>query len=167
MRIIQTTRADGRTNTEVILELVNGVEAGETFSYGQLAAALSAGSARHWDRRAVQGAVRVASRRLLKQEARTLYPVRGVGYRLSRGSEHHGLALRREHRASVQMRQSVDLLTHANHSEMSASERSIHEAHLTITAALWTQMRRVTQKQKQQDDAISSLLTRVDKLEAR
>lgn len=161
-----TSRQDGRTDAEVLVALVSGLEPGTVMPYRQMAEALAVGSSRTWDTKAVQSAVRSTARRLLRQSARALIPVRGVGYRISQGADHHGLALRRESRANTQLRMAVDVLRHANYGEMTTNQRSVHEAHLTITGALFQQMRRVTQRQKQQDDAIQSLMARVDKLEA-
>jgi len=160
-----TSREDGRTDAEVLIALVDGVAPGTVMPYSQMAAALAVGSSRGWDTKAVQSAVRSTARRLLRHSARALIPVRGVGYRISQGSDHHGLALRRESRANTQLRMAVDVLRHAQYGEMSTDERTVHEAHLTITGALFQQMRRVTQRQKQQDDAIQSLMSRVDRLE--
>lgn len=161
-----TSREDGRTDAEVLIGVLASRQPGEVIPYGTLAEALSVGSNRDWTTHAVQSAVRGAARRLLRETARTLISVRGVGYRLSSGSDHHGLALRRESKANRQLSMAVDVLRHAQYGEMTAEQRSVHEAHLTITGALFQQMRRVTQKQKQQDDAIQSLMARVDKLEA-
>lgn len=160
-----TSRQDGRTDAEVLIALVGNVEPGAVMPYAQMAAALAVGSNRTWDAKAVQSSVRSSARRLLRQSARALIPVRGVGYRVSQGSDHHGLALRRESKANTQLRMAVDVLRHAQYGEMTTDERTVHEAHLTITGALFQQMRRVTQRQKQQDDAIQSLISRVDRLE--
>ena len=165
MSAFQRTRRDGRTNTEVLIALLDGVQPGETVTYETLAAGLSDGSPREWTRVAVQQAVSAASRAILRRMARTLYPIRGVGYRLSVGADHHGLALRREARASSQMRQALDVLKHVQSTEMTTEQRTVHEAHLTITGALYQQVRLVTHRQRKQEDAIASLLARVDRLE--
>lgn len=160
-----TSRKDGRTDAEVLIGALASVEPGAVVLYATLTEALAVGSNRAWDTRAVQSSVRGAARRILRETARALIPVRGVGYRVSRGGDHHGLALRRESRANAQLRMAVDVLRHAQYGEMSAEQRSVHDAHLTITGALFQQMRLVTQRQKQQDAAIQSLMVRVDKLE--
>lgn len=160
-----TSRTNGRTNAEVLIAFLAHVEPGTVVSYEALAAALADGSNREWDRQAVQSAVRAASRRILHALARTLVSVKGEGYRLTVGSDHHGLAIRRESRASTQLRRAVEVLRHAQYGEMSADERSVHDAHLVITGALFSQMQRVTRRQRQQDEAIQSLISRVDRLE--
>lgn len=161
-----TSRQDGRTDAEVLIALVQSVPAGTVLTYRQMADALSVGSNRTWDNSAVQSSARSSAGRLLRETTRALIPVRGVGYRISQGADHHGLALRRESRANNQLKMAVSVLRHADYGEMTEQQRSVHEAHLTITGALWQQMRRVTHRQKQQDEAIQSLIARVDKLEA-
>lgn len=160
-----TSRADGRTDAEVIVALVQGVAPGTVVTYREMAEALSMGSNRRWDDRAVQSSARSSARRLLRETARVLIPVRGAGYRISQGFDHHGLALRRESKANNQLRMAVDVLRHVDYGEMTAEQRSVHEAHLTITGALFHQMCSVTSRQKRQDAAIQSLIARVDKLE--
>jgi hypothetical protein len=166
MSRFQITRADGRSNADVLVSLAMTADPGHTYSYAELAAALSAGTDREWDTKRVQSAVRSAATRLLREVQRVFYPVTGVGYRLSHASDHSRLALVRERKSQRQLVSAVRVLQHTKMDELTPAQRTLHEAHLTVTVAIGQQVSYLSRKQKTQDAAIDALLTRVEKLEA-
>jgi asparagine synthetase B (glutamine-hydrolysing) len=162
----KTTRSDGRSNADVLVALVRDAEPGRLFSYQELTDTLSVGTDRTWDSKAVQSAVRASVKRMLRETSRMLYSVQGVGYRLSHGSDHSRLALVRERRSQTQLRAAVVVLKNARMDEMTPAQRTLHEAHLTITGAVCEQVSLLHRRQQKQDDAIASLLSRVQRLES-
>lgn len=81
-------------------------------------------------------------------------------------NEHSAIAVRSELRAQRQVKVALDTLKHVAWNELTPTERTMHEAHLTITGAMCAQITRVTRRQKQHDEAIASLLARVERLES-
>lgn len=166
MSRFKVTRADGRTNAEVVVSVVQQHAAGALLTYDALREALSVGTDRAWSTTAVQAAVRGALPRVRREASRTLVPVTRQGYRVAHASEHSAIALRSERRAGRQVRVALDTLKHVAWDELSPAQRTLHEAHLTITGALCQQVARVTKRQQKHDEAIEALLSRVDRLEA-
>jgi hypothetical protein len=157
----EITREDGRSNADVVLDLVRDAEPGRLYGYAELGEALGMA-----DVRRIQGAVRTALPRLLREQQRALSVITGVGYRLSHASEHSRLALVRERKSQRQLKGAMQLLVNTRLDELTPAQRTLHEAHLTVTAAIGQQVSYLSRKQKTQDAAINALLTRVEKLEA-
>ena len=161
-----TSRVTGQSNADVLIALVDVGTPGHVYTYDDLAAALSAGSPLVWDKRRVQSAVQSAKRRLLRELQRTLYPVAGVGYRLSHGSDHSRLALVHEQKSQRQLKQAVCTLKDTRLDELTPTQRTLHEAHLAVTLAIGQQVAYLSRRQKAHDHVIETLLTRVEKLES-
>lgn len=147
-------RQDGRSNAQVLLDLVKDKPAGEVFSYEEIAKALSAGSAREYDEKDVQQLAVKVYPRLLKEQARALHNVRGIGYRLAPAAFHVTLATSRKSKADRQMLRGVQTLQHVRWDEMTPNERSAHEGHLLITSALHQQMMALERRQNIVEKAI-------------
>lgn len=140
MKAFKITRADGRSNGQVILDLVDGKEPGTVFKYEDLIAALSAGTDHRYTRPEAQRIVTMACPRMLKEQARTLHNVINVGYRLAPAAYHMVLADHRKSRADKQLLRGVQVLQHVRWEEMDANQRLAHEGHLLIVGALYQQM---------------------------
>lgn len=133
-------RADGRSNGQVIIDLVNGKEPGTNFNYDELSEALSAGTDHRYSRTEVQRIVVSACPRLLKEQARTLHNVPNVGYRIAPAAYHKIMADHRKSRADKQLLRGVQVLQNVRWEELDANQRMVHEGHLLITGALYQQM---------------------------
>jgi len=132
-----TTRSDGRSNSQVVLDLVKGESPGVVFSYEDLATELEKGVATTYDNAAVAGVVRNMMSRLLKEQQRALHNVRGIGYRLAPAREHMSLAHNRKRRADVQMKHGLDTLRHVRWDELDPATKAAHEGTLLIVSALY------------------------------
>lgn len=130
------TRADGRSNTQVVLDYVKNAEPGHQFTYRELGVALSEGTDRDYTVPAVQSVVRSSLRALEREWKRTLQNVPRVGYRVALAREHMGLALVRRERADSQLRKGLSVLENVRYDEMDENTRRAHEGHLMVTAAL-------------------------------
>lgn len=125
------TRSDGRSNADVLAELIRGKDPGTSFSYEELARALSH-EGKEFDRRSVQGAVYRAFSALLKRESRALRNSEGVGYVIVHANEHRQLALNRKERADSQIRRGVALLRNVRLDEMDENSRIATEGTLLV-----------------------------------
>ena len=149
------TRADGRSNQQVILDYVKDGAAGHVYSYDELAQALSVGSNHAYSLREVQGVVAHALVRMLKEQARILHNVRHVGYRLAPGSYHLTLAGERQEKADKQMLRGLQTLQHVRWEEMTPNERLAHQGQLLISGALYQQMKAIERRQTAIEESIS------------
>lgn len=160
-------RASGRSNQQVIVELVRGQQPGTVFTYSQLVAALSEECDRVFTRQDVQQIVRLAKFRLLREYKRTLANVPNVGYQLAHAKEHLGIANGHTKRGQRQLRKALTTLENARLDEMTTQERDLHTAQCAINSALYHAQRTITSKQYRQDALIATLTSRVEQLEAR
>lgn len=152
------TREDGRSNAQVIIDLVEGAEPGTVYTYDELGEALGAGTARVYGRSDVCGAVLQANDRLLREQCRSLHNVRGVGYRLAPAVDHRRLALVRKSRADTQLKKGVLMLSNVKWDEMDPASRAAHEATLMMVSAVYAQTQSLERRQSATESAIRKLL---------
>lgn len=155
--MFKITREDGRSNAQVLLDLVKDKPAGEVFTYEQIQEALSEGSNHAYGIRDVQGlAVRVYPR-LLKEQARALHNVRNTGYRLAPAAYHVTLANDRTSKADKQLLRGVQTLQNVRWDEMDQNQRMAHEGQLLIAGALYSQMKALERRQNAVEVAIKTV----------
>jgi hypothetical protein len=142
------TRADGRSNQQVVIDLVKGGAAGRLFSYGELAAALQEGTGEEFDTGRVQAAVRAANRRLLREARRYLRVAPRLGYRLIPGDEHLAAAGDRNRRGRRQLKWALDILENVRPDEMTKEQHQRHVAQLVINANVYHQARRLDELER-------------------
>lgn len=152
MSQFEITRQDGRSNQQVVIDLVKDAKPGQVFTYQQIQDALGSGTATTYSVHDAQSIVRASSSRLERLHRRTLHNVRGTGYRMAMPSEHLALAQGRESRAAKQMRRGLSILKGVRLEELTPAERALHEGHTLIAAAMYQNM--------------TTLNRRVDALEA-
>lgn len=158
MSKFKITRADGRSNVEVMLDYVKGKDAGTVFTYEELAGALSADSNHVYKTTDVQSLAVKAYPRLLKEQARALHNVRGVGYRLAPAGFHVALANVRQSKADRQMLRGVQTLQHVRWDEMDENQRAAHEGQLMISSALYNQMKALERRQSLVEEAVKKAI---------
>lgn len=135
----QITRLNGKSNAEVLLGYVLGSEPGRIFPYDELINVLSADATKTYAVYEVQSIVNAIQKRLLKEQSRTLYNVRGMGYKLAHATEHHALALQRKDKADSQLIRGISLLRNVRWEEMDPQSRLAHEGSLVIMSGLHAQ----------------------------
>lgn len=154
-------RSDGRSNQQVIIDLVKSNDKpGTIFSYGELANLLNAGATRTFGQRDVQIIVRQAIRRLGKESKRTLQNIRGVGYRIAYATDHLSLALIKEDKADRQMRAGLNLLENVRLDEMDENHRLAHQGTWMLMSAMYSQTRSLMRRQRATEIAIEQLKAR-------
>lgn len=154
------TRTTGKSNSQVVIDLVKDSEPGSVFTYEQLAAALERDSPRTFAVVDVRNAVISACPRLLKEYQRALHNVRMKGYRLAAANEHSGLAVSRRRRADVQMRRGLHLLRYVRWNEMDNNARQAHQGHLMLTEALASNQMALERRMRAVESAIAGLATK-------
>lgn len=155
-------RDDGRSNIEVILDMVRDREPGTMFAYDDIATTLEEGTDRTYSRDAVQRIVVAAHKRLLQQQARALINVPTVGYRLAPAAQHVVLSERRKSAAQAQLQRGLNLLQNVRWDEMNPNERAAHEGHLLVMSAVWSQTQAITRRQEHTEKLIRQLFERAD-----
>lgn len=151
------SRADGRSNAQVVLDYVKDGEPGRIYPFAELSEALRVGTIREYPVSAVRAIVAGVCERLSKEQQRALHSIRGVGYRLALAIEHRGLALSRRRRANVQQRREVQLLENVKWAEMDEQSRKIHEATLVLVVGLYQNQRALNRRLTAVEDAIRGL----------
>lgn len=157
MKAFQITRVDGRSNAEVVIDLVKMGAPGEVYTYQQIADALSVGTDHAYGVSEVRTIVAGCYARLLKEQQRALHNVRRVGYRLAHANDHNRLALVRTKKADVQMRRGFETLTHVRWDEMDAEHRKVHEGTLLVVGALYQQQQAMDRRLSAVEAAIRGL----------
>lgn len=130
------SRDDGRSDRQVVLDLVGDAEPEATFSFDDLAAALQQGVTVKVAKPRIYTAVTSANKILLRERRRYLKVVRGVGYRVIRAEEHLPVALDRKASALSQLERGVELLKNVHLDELPQPQRAMHEGQLMIMAGL-------------------------------
>lgn len=148
------SRSDGRSNAQVILDLVKDKPAGTIFAYSDLADSLSVGTNTRYEIQAVRTVVIAIYPRMLKEQARALHNIRNVGYRLAPASHHVALATGRQAKADKQMLRGIQTLQNVRWDEMDANQRMAHEGQLLVTSALYQQMQALERRQSAVEDSI-------------
>lgn len=154
---VKITRADGRSNGQVILDLVEGKAPGSLFSYQDLSDALSVGTDKRYTRQEVQRIVTMTCPRMLKEQARTLHNVPNVGYRIAQAAYHMTLANDRKSRADKQMLRGVQVLENVRWDEMDGNQRLAHQGQLLIMGALYQSQKALERRQMAVEQAIQKV----------
>ena len=156
----EITRADGRSNQQVLLDRVKKDEPDTRYAYDELQELLG-----FKDRSRVQQVVTSAIPRMLREFGRTLMNIRGEGYRLARANEHMMLAHDRKRRSDRQMKIGLATLRHVHWDEMDEQTRLAHQGQLIIMTAICENQRLMQSRQDSIEASIQSLTSRVGDLE--
>ena len=151
------TREDGRSNAQVLIDMVKDKPAGEVFTYRQIQDALAEGCNHDYDIRDIQGLAVKVYPRLLKEQARALHNIRNVGYRIAPAAYHVTLASDRASKADKQLLRGVQTLQNVRWDEMDQNQRMAHEGQLLIAGALYSQMKALERRQNAVEVAIKTV----------
>lgn len=156
----EPSRADGRSDRQVIYDLAANAEPEAVFKYRQLIDALSVGVDVPIDRRRVYRAIANANKTLLGERHRYLAVVRNVGYRVLRADEHLPAAIDRKQTAVSKLKQGMDLLRNARIDELDEAQRVLHEGQLMIMSGLYDAVRESHMRHDKQERIIEDLRKR-------
>ena len=155
------SRTDGRSDRAIILDLARAAEPGSVITYDAISVALRSGTDRAITREVIGAAARAASRRLLRETQRCLAVIPKVGYRVSVGSDHHGLAVQRYHRADKQLLLGVDVLQQVRRDEMTPNQQMQHDGMLIVMSSLVAMTESTRRRQDKIEAAIAKIAGKV------
>jgi len=150
----KTSRADGRSDSQVIVDLVKDAAAGTLYTYDELSGALEANTAKKYSLAAVRGAIYRSESRVLRELSRRLQNISGVGYRVAPASAHHIMAANHKRRSDKQLKRGLRTLQNVHWDEMDAQTRMAHEGTLLIISALYANQRALEVRQAKTEDAL-------------
>lgn len=152
-------RKDGRSNSQVVIDLVKEADPGNIFSYAEIGNALSVGCDRQFDVPAVRCSVLSSISMLEKLYKRTLLNVRSTGYKVAKAEEHMLIAVVRSDRANRQLKKGLSTLTNVKWDEMDENTRRAHEGQLLIMSAFYQQNIAMDRRMRKMEETIKSLVT--------
>ena len=159
------TRDNGRSDREVVYELIQEAAPETTYTYDELASVLQDGVDEPITRRRAYRAAQSANRMLLRENRRALRTIPGVGVRVMRADEHLPVAIERKERAEHQYKRGLELLRNTRMDELDPTQRKLHEGQLLILSGIYQVVRETSRRVARQDDAIKDIRHRLEQLE--
>jgi hypothetical protein len=129
-------REDGRSDAEIVTDLVSRASSGDILSFDDIVCALQSGCDREFTISDARAAVYKAERRLLSEQSRALLNVRGYGYKVAYASEHNLIARNRKARSDVMLKKGLDVLRHVRWDDMDDNQRAAHEGTLMVLSGI-------------------------------
>lgn len=166
-KLFQPSRADGRSDRQVVYDLVVSGEPESFYSYDTLLDALEEGLEERPDRARAQRAVAAANKVLLRERRRYLSVVRNRGYRMIGAEEHLPVALGQKGRAETYLRKGLDLLKHARLDELSEAQRTLHEGQLMVMAGVYQAVKASERRHDRQEELIAEVRRQQDEIRER
>jgi hypothetical protein len=152
-------RADGRSNVEVLIDVISrDPEPGVIHSYDELGHALEEGADRAYPKLTVQRIVAGSLRQVGLRTKRALECVPGVGYRVVFAKEHMGLALKRKGRADIQLKKAFGILKNVRLDELDPANRAAHEAQFVMMSALLQNQVALDRRLQKTEQVIADML---------
>jgi len=155
----ESSRASGKSNSQVVFDAVADAEHGAMFTFENLNKALMAGSFRENDysNADVAGIVRRANRRLLREKNRMLRSVKGRGYVIAHPDDHHELCLMKKHEGDRKLKLAFDIVRHADYGSMSPEIRKVTQGTLILVGALYQRQRQLEMRQDKLEQIIEEI----------
>ena len=150
------SRDNGKSDAEVIAEIVEKSNPGDLLTYDFLAEVLSAGTNRRYNRQDVQSSINRSANKISSEYCRAFICVRNQGYRIAKAAEHQLIATSKRERASSLIKRGKQVLDNVDWSAMTENERRAHEGQLMIVGALFSAITGVNSRLKRVEDAISA-----------
>jgi hypothetical protein len=152
--VFKITRSNGKSDGEVLAEIVSKARPGDLISYADLSAGLGADVPGGFAVRDVQSVVARSERKLATEQKRCLLNVRGQGYRVALAGEHQTIAGRKRDRAKAHLKRGLMVLQHVDWDAMDENTRRAHEGQLMVVGALHSAMSGLDQRVTRIEDAI-------------
>ena len=159
------SRADGRSDRQVIYDLTRDAEPGTVFTFDDLVGALQEGLNTEVDNSRAYRAVREANKTLLHEDMRYLRSVRSVGYRMARSDEHMPIAIDKRRSAARKLRDHLKVLRHTRLDELTEGQRVLHERQTILANALVQHASESNRRHDATEKAIAEIRGRLSKLE--
>lgn len=160
-----SSRSDGRSDRQVLFDLVESADPDTLVSYDRILSALSDGLSKPVAKDRAYRAVASVNKILLRERRRYLRVVPNQGYRVIRSDEHLPEALAKKSRAQSYISRGVELLRNARLDELTEAQRTLHEGQLMVLAGLHQAVQESTARHDKQERVLDELRRRVEKLE--
>jgi len=154
----QTSRTDGRSDAQVIIDLVKDGEPGRIYNYDELIAALEVNAPKSYDIPAARSAIYRSRKRLLEEHAIALQNITNVGFRFAPAAAHQMIAKLRKCRADRQMKEGLRVLQNVRWNEMDSATREAHEGQLLVMSALWANQKALEARQASTEKVLRRLM---------
>lgn len=153
------TRHDGRSDTQIVCDVVAAAAPGDLLSYQTLRHALAHAGRDFAADDAVGAAVRRAIPKMLRLHQRVVHAVPREGYRVAEAAQHLHLADSRRTRARRQMALGVAVLKGVRWDELDPNQRAAHEGQLLIMSAMHQATQALERRQARVEALLSTLTT--------
>jgi hypothetical protein len=166
MVMFAASREDGRSDPQVLFDAVCDADTEAIFTYGYIAEVLKEGlNGTTITKSRVYQAVTPTNKMLLRERRKYLGVVRMVGYRIIRSDEHLPTAIRKKTTAEGYLSRGLMILENTDMAELTTAHRNLHEGQMMVIAGVTQAIRASEKRHAEQEQAISALKTRVEKLE--
>ena len=152
------SRQDGRSDADVIIDMVKTLEPGTVIPFEQFITELSKDTARNFDIPAVRGVVCHSNTRLQKAINRTLHSIRGVGYRVAKADDHAIISARFKLGGDRKYKKGYEVLKHVEWGELSAAARAAHENQMIIMGALYQNQKAMNERMDRFETSLKQLM---------
>jgi hypothetical protein len=150
--MFEPKRPDGRSYRDVALDLLKDMKRGDVITYHDLGRALELHPVR--DRTKIQQAVRQANKPLLKLHQRGIQAVENHGYRMLPAREHVVVANGHQSKADRAMVRAIDFFNGTNLSELTESERKLHQGQAMLAQALYASHKSLDRRIRRIEDIL-------------
>lgn len=157
MNTFRPSRSDGRSDRQVVYELVGDAEPDSMFPFDDIQAALSEGLDSPASKSRAYKAVKAANNLLLREKRRYLVSVPGVGYRMIHASEHLPVALGKKTRAETQIKTGIKILREVRMAELAEPERNLIVGQLMIMDGMYQMARASERRHAKQEQVIDEI----------
>lgn len=150
-------RLDGRSTTDVVLDLIKDANPGDVFEYDTIIHALNVGSSRDYSVVDARNAVIRSKSRLSRDYQRAIRNIPGLGYKIAAASEHREIAIKHKTRSDRQLSKGVQILKGVKWDEMDQQSRMAHEGTLMIMSELHERQQWIERRVKKIEAIISNI----------
>jgi hypothetical protein len=158
-------RIDGRSDAQILLDLVKDAGPDTLFPYEEIEEALGAGITEPVTRARIYRAAGRASMLLESERSRTLRVLPGQGFRVARAEEHVQIARQRRRYATRHMTRAEHTVEHTCLEELDEAMRRLTIATATILGVQRGFLEAHEKRLNRHDALINSLFERIEKLE--
>lgn len=157
MSDFKPNRLDGRSTTEVILDLIKGAEPETVFEYDEIIRALNTGASKEYSTKDAQSAMQRAKGRLSKDYQRMVRSIPNKGYKIAAATEHREIALSHKTKSERQLKVGVQILQNVKWGEMDPESKRAHEGTLVLVSALYEQQAWLDRRLKKVETLIGQI----------
>lgn len=153
----KVNRLDGRSMTDVIMDLFKDAKPETVFDYKSIIRALNAGASKTHLVSDAQSAVQRAKGRLSRDYQRAVRNIPGKGYKIAAACEHREIAMVHKTKSDRQLSRGLQTLRNVKWSEMTPEARQAHEGTLLLVSAMYEQQEWMDRRLKKVETLIHKI----------